>query len=261
MKKCILSWKKYFPDYKIIEWNESNFDINICSYVKEAYEEQKWAFVSDYARFWIIYNYGGLYFDTDVEVIQSFDKIINKGSFMGCEYLLTPGSTVGINPGIGMGAEPGLPIYQEILNFYNQKHFRKTNGELDKNTIVDITSEIFAKYGWNAENIEQIICGISIYPTEYFCPMNYVTGKTVITDNTFSIHHYNASWHNKTEAHIEMISHFFVNNFGIVLGRRIARFVDFPLRIKNKISNIGVLETTKLVYNKIHNFILNCIRK
>lgn len=88
--ECIDSWKKYYPDYKIIEWNEKNFDINICDYVKEAYSERRWAFVSDYARFWILYNYGGLYFDTDVEVIKRADSIIEKGSFMGNEYAYEP---------------------------------------------------------------------------------------------------------------------------------------------------------------------------
>ena len=84
-QKCIESWKKYFPDYEIKEWNESNFDLNCCDYVKEAYTAKKWAFVSDYARFWILYNYGGLYFDTDVEVIRDMSEIVNRGAFMGCE--------------------------------------------------------------------------------------------------------------------------------------------------------------------------------
>ena len=83
--KCIESWKKYLPDYEIKEWNESNFDINCCAYVREAYEAKKWAFVSDYARFWILYQHGGLYFDTDVELIKSIDDLIVKGAFMGCE--------------------------------------------------------------------------------------------------------------------------------------------------------------------------------
>ena len=87
-KKCISSWRKYCPDYEIIEWNESNFDINLCQYVREAYKEKKWAFVSDYARFWILYNFGGIYMDTDVELIKSIDDLVEYGSYMGCEPTL-----------------------------------------------------------------------------------------------------------------------------------------------------------------------------
>ena len=90
-KKCIASWRKYLPDYEIKEWNESNFDVNIIPYTAEAYKAKKYAFVSDYARFWILYKYGGLYFDTDVEVIKNMDDIIAKGAFMGCENEAKPG--------------------------------------------------------------------------------------------------------------------------------------------------------------------------
>lgn len=83
--KCIESWKQFFPDYQIKEWNEDNFNVNITLYTREAYEKKKYAFVSDYARYWILYNYGGLYFDTDVEILKSFDSIIEKGPFMGAE--------------------------------------------------------------------------------------------------------------------------------------------------------------------------------
>lgn len=84
-KKCLKSWKKYLPDYEIVEWNESNFDLNCCRYVQEAAKEKKWAFVSDYARYKILYEQGGIYFDTDVEVLKSFDDILANGAFMGCE--------------------------------------------------------------------------------------------------------------------------------------------------------------------------------
>ena len=87
--KCINSWKKFFPDYEIKEWNEDNFDVNIIPYTKEAYEAKKYAFVSDYARFWILYHHGGLYFDTDVEVIKAMDDIIELGPFMGVEVEAT----------------------------------------------------------------------------------------------------------------------------------------------------------------------------
>lgn len=249
-RKCIASWKTYFPDYEIREWNETNFDISCCAYVKEAYEAGKWAFVSDYARFWILYHHGGLYFDTDVEVIRSFNTVLSRGSFMGCEFLLNHDCSVGINPGLGMGAEPSMPLYNEILDFYNQIHFRKDNGELDKSTVVDNTTAIFVKHGWLSNNIEQTISDIIVYPTDYFCPMNYATGVITLTNHTLSIHHYTASWLTRTDIHINQISRFFVKYFGTVLGQRIARIIDFPLRVKNKFFTLGFCGTINFCVKK-----------
>ena len=115
--KCIDSWRKYMPDYEIKEWNESNFDVNIIPYTKEAYEAKKYAFVSDYARFWILYHYGGVYFDTDVEVIRPLDEIIERGAFMGCEI---DGQDphygdIAVNPGLGLAVKAGHQVYKAIL--------------------------------------------------------------------------------------------------------------------------------------------------
>lgn len=121
-QKCIASWKKYLPDYEIKEWNEDNFDVNIIPYTAEAYAQKKYAFVSDYARFWILYKYGGIYFDTDVEVIRSIDDIIAKGNFMGFEtnpnsQKSGDASEASVNPGLGMGVAPGLGIINHMLHF------------------------------------------------------------------------------------------------------------------------------------------------
>lgn len=183
-KKCIKSWKKYFPDYKICEWNESNFDINCNAYVKGAYKAKKWAFVSDYARFWILYYYGGLYFDTDVEVIKTFEDIINIGNYMGCEKIDA------VNPGLGCGAEKGLRIYKEILDYYDQLEFDVQHIK----TVVDYTTDILKEYGFKGKGEIEYICDINIYPLEYFCPLNPATGKLKITEHTYSIHHYTATW-------------------------------------------------------------------
>lgn len=189
---CIASWRKYLPDYEIKEWNESNFDVNIIPYTSEAYKAKKYAFVSDYARFWILYKYGGLYFDTDVEVIRNMDDIISKGPFMGCENEAKAGATPA--PGLGLGVNPGLGLYGEILNWYNTHHFITWTGVIEKN-VVDITTEILNKNG--IEILDDGILrssGILIYPKEYFCPKDYITGVMNITDKTKSIHHYSATW-------------------------------------------------------------------
>ena len=185
-KKCIASWKKFFPGYEIKEWNESNFDVNCCDYVKEAYAAKKWAFVSDYARFWILYHEGGLYFDTDVEVIKDMSDIIAKGAFMGCE------TDDKCTPGLGLGANPGLGLYKEILDYYEKIHFFIEGNTTE--TVVTHTSKILKSHGWVGNGEIEQIEGVTIYPPEYFCPMDYKTGKLDITPNTRSIHWYTASW-------------------------------------------------------------------
>ena len=192
-KKCIKSWKKYFPDYEIIEWNESNFDFNCCQYVKEAYEAKKWAFVSDYARYKILYEQGGVYFDTDVEVIAPFDDILEKGSFMGCENPMN-NPKIRVAPGLGIAVEPGLPFYKEILDDYEKSSFLNGDGSLNLYTIVDRTTDLLTVHGLECRNEIQTVAGINVYPSEYFCPLNMDTGKLEKTKNTRSIHRYAATW-------------------------------------------------------------------
>lgn len=188
-KKCIESWVKFFPEYEIKEWNESNFDIKCCDYVKEAYVAKKWAFVSDYARFWILFHEGGLYFDTDVEVIKDMHEIVANGAFMGCEAMYK------CAPGLGIGAPPGLGLYKELIDYYNSIHFFRESG--DVLTVVDHTSNILLQHGWKGNGEIEEIENVYIYPPEYFCPLDYTTGKLNITDNAYSIHWYTASWQSK----------------------------------------------------------------
>ncbi|WP_455665411.1 glycosyltransferase family 32 protein [Phocaeicola sp.] len=194
--KCIESWKKYFPDYEIKEWNEDNFNINIIPYTKEAYERKKYAFVSDYARFWILYHYGGLYFDTDVEVIKPMGGIIAKGSFMGCETDMNKSGAIAlaVAPGLGLGAYPALGLYSELLQLYAGLHFIKESGRLNLKTVVDYTTEVLCSHGLKNISEIQYVAGVWVYPKEYFCPIDYVTKRKSITNNTCSIHHYAASW-------------------------------------------------------------------
>ena len=201
-QKCIKSWRKYLPDYEIKEWNETNFDVNIIPYTKEAYAEKKYAFVSDYARFWILYHYGGLYFDTDVEIIKPIDDIIARGSFMGCEK---NSNEFSVNPGLGLGAEAGMVFYKEIIQLYNTLHFCNPDGSLNLTTIVTYTSNLLAIYGMEKKDVIQCVDNIWIYPKEYFAPMDPVCSNILITDNTRSIHHYSASWLTKKKRFIKII--------------------------------------------------------
>ena len=237
-RKCIESWRKFFPDYEIMEWNEENFDINCCRYVREAYMAKKWAFVSDYARFKILYENGGIYFDTDVEVIKNFEKIVKKGPFMACEKIGQ------VAPGLGIAAPSGLKIYKEILDGYNNRNFIMPDGSYDLSTIVDYTTKLLSKYGLKEEETIQNIAGITIYPREYFCPMDYVTGKITLTANTCSIHHFNASWYTEQD------------RYGLKYKRKLSKIM--PSKLASILGTVfsmlrykGFVYTAKYCLNKV----------
>ena len=195
-QKCIASWKKFFPDYEIMEWNEDNFDVNIIPYTRQAYEAKKYAFVSDYARFWILYHYGGVYFDTDVEVIKAMYDIIERGPFMGLEISGLNGiGRIAVDPGLGIASNEDNPVYRFFLDEYEGLHFYDENNEINHYTMIPLVSRFFVDNGLHGLNdrIETIV-GIDIYPTDYFNPYNSKNGELVITENTRSIHWYSASW-------------------------------------------------------------------
>lgn len=192
--KCIASWKKYFPDYEIKEWNEDNYDVHSIPYIHEAYEAKKYAFVSDYARFEILYKYGGVYFDTDVEVIKPMDDIINRGPFMGCEKDAEGATLANVAPGLGLGTYPGLNIYKEFLDLYAKIHFRNPDGTLNLKTVVEYTTELLCLHGLKCTRDIQCVGGVYVYPVSYFCPISVKDGKLRITSDTRSIHHYAQSW-------------------------------------------------------------------
>lgn len=246
--KCIESWKKYCPDYEIKEWNESNFNIDSCDYVKEAYEAKKWAFVSDYARFWILYHEGGLYFDTDVEIIKPIEDIIQKGPFMGGEPTENADTEMKVAPGLGLAVNKGNKFYKDILDFYNKRHFLLENGENDVTTIVEYTTDLLVEKGFSSKQEIQLVEGIYIYPPEFFCPMNYITGEIFITENTRSIHHYSESWHNSAEKMMTKISRKFSKSGKI--GKVIEKTLIYPLKIWNKVQKIGLKQTISFVWNK-----------
>lgn len=193
-QKCIASWKKYMPEYKIKEWNEENFDINMIPYIKEAYEAKKYAFVSDYARFWILYHYGGAYFDTDVEIIRPLTDIMDKGAFMGCESRAKANIPPFVNPGLGLGCNSGSGFLKEMIDLYATLSFRTNINTLNLKTIVEYTTEILTSKGLKNINKIQEVAGFYIYPSEYFCPINTITKRLHVTPNSRAIHHFVGSW-------------------------------------------------------------------
>ncbi len=195
--KCIESWRKFMPDYAIKRWDESNFNINMTDYTRAAYAAGKYAFVSDYARFYVLYHEGGLYFDTDVEIIKPLDDIIASGAFMGCEntfYSNSPTPSISIAPGLCLGAKAGMKFYEEIMAVYELSPFLNPDNTPDSTTVVEITTAMMRKKGWIADGSRQRIADITIYPPTFFSPKNTRTGEIELSPDTRSIHHFAGSW-------------------------------------------------------------------
>lgn len=186
----IKNWEKMLPDYKIIEWNENNFPIDEFIFVKEAIAKQKYAFASDVVRFWAVYNYGGIYLDTDVTVLKNFDELLDNKMFLGCEDVDS------INSGLSFGAEVHNSTVLDLLNEYKNVHYISNGVENDVTTNVRVT-KYFLKKGYKLKNKIQVIGDTRIYPKEYFAPMQFWNGKIYITEKSYSIHEYDSSWFNK----------------------------------------------------------------
>lgn len=191
-KKCIASWKKYCPDYEIVCWNEENFDFSQNRYAREAYEAGKWAFVSDYVRLWVLYHNGGIYLDTDVELIRPLDDLIENSGFMGFDdqgILAT---------GLGFACEKGNEFVGAFLKDYDSIPFLLPDGTFDLTPCPDRNTKAAIALGMDLEQKNQIFMGIRFLPEDYLCPVKYNTGKKTITENTYSIHHFSASWISST---------------------------------------------------------------
>ena len=191
-EKCIASWRKYCPDYEIVCHNEDNFDISENRYAKEAYDAGKWAFVSDYARLKVLYENGGIYLDTDVEIIKPIDELIKESGFMGFD------DNGVISTGLGFACEKGNELVKVLLNDYDDISFVRPDGSYDITPCPDRNSETLKKFGMDFSVKDQIFMGIRMLPEDYLCPMKYYTGKKIITQNTYSIHHFCASWTSAT---------------------------------------------------------------
>ena len=234
-RKCIKSWKKYLPDFEIKEWNESNFDINCCEFVKQAYENKKWAFVSDYARLYALNQDGGIYLDTDMEIMKNIDFVKDKDFFIGYEENKVIAAGV-----IGVKGKNNKYI-KDLLKVYESKT------EFNEETIFDLTipkiiTKEFSKYSKTVENgIDIFNNEIYVYSEEYFYPINYNYSKKNYTDNTCMVHYYNATWAPKEEK----IAVTVYRTFGKKLGDKILKTWYKICNIKNYI--IGFIK--RRMYN------------
>ncbi len=193
VEKCIKSWKKHCPDYEIIEWNESNFDVNCCDYVREAYEAKKWAFVSDYARLKIVYDNGGIYLDTDVELIGSLEKFLKYDGYFGFE------DSMHIATGLGFGSVKNNTVLEVMMNDYLNIRFLQPDGTYNQTPCPQTNTLSLEKIGLKCDNTFQIIGNNAFLPSDFFNPIDYQTMKKKLTKNTVSIHWFNASWYTKEQ--------------------------------------------------------------
>lgn len=240
--KCIESWKKYCPDYEIIEWNEKNFDLTCNKYVRQAYECKKWAFITDYVRLYAMVTQGGIYMDTDVEVLKNLDIFLNHKAFSGFER------ENAIPTGI-MACEKNFPLFKELLHDYKEKSFIKENGEMDLTTNVTTITNICLNHGLKLNNQEQTIDNFTLYPKEVFCPKSYETGRIECTEKTYTIHHFSGSWHTEKEKKIENFERKLLNKYGQARKDLLTKNLFYRF-IKNLYIN-GLTRTFKKIKSKI----------
>ena len=253
---CIASWRKFLPDYEIWEWTEEGnsltpnpspkgegsenrlfdrrmvFDVNIIPYTAEAYRQKKYAFVSDYARFWIMYKYGGIYFDTDVEVIRPMDDIIARGNFMGFEVDPDGENTPGkyaprycfdVALGLGFGMSKGHSFMKKMMEYYARLEFKGAVMDPWFKTIVAYTTEKLMEEGLqNIKGIQQVD-DIIVYPHGFFAPINVISGKLHVTKNTYTIHWYMGSWDDKKQKALKDRIRNWIPEWVFYLSNRIKR--------------------------------------
>ena len=187
-KKCIASWRKSCPDFEIREWNEGNCDYLSIPFMAEAYAAKKYAFVSDVMRLIVLEQYGGVYFDTDVEVLRDISPLLDDEGFIGFE------NDQFVNSGQVMAAKAHHPVIQAMIEEYKKLHFTNTDGTATPVGCPRLNTDVMERFGLIRNGREQVVAGIHVYPADYFNPMDSTTGKLTKTENTYSIHWYSMSW-------------------------------------------------------------------
>lgn len=234
-KKCIKTWKKYLPEYEIIEWNENNFDINSNKFVKQAYENKKYAFVSDYVRLYALLNHGGIYMDTDVEVLKSLDPLLDNEAFIGFESEILCGTAI-------IGAKKDSKIIRVFLNSYDNKNFIKNDGTYNDEPNTVMVTKVCSKYGLKLNDTMQKLEDITVYPKTFFSPLGYEESEYNFSKDTYVIHHFDGSWMSDEKRIESMKRRKFnkKNNFlKRNLGEKKANYIlNFNSNVRYKLSSI-----------------------
>ena len=200
-KYYIDSWYKYCPDYEIVEWNEHNYDFTKNKYMRQAYENKKWGFVPDYARLDIIYREGGIYLDTDVELVSNLDELLNNNAFAGFE------TDINVNFGQGFGSVAGNPIIKEMRDNYDNYSFINEDGKINGIASPIYQTDVLTKHGLIKNGEYQELDNIVIYPEKMFCPKSIRTLRIEKSNYTKSIHHFAASWHTEEQRRLWLQVH------------------------------------------------------
>ena len=187
-KKCISLWKDKCPDFTVMLWNEENSPISSFTFCREAYEEHKYAYVSDVIRLWALYNYGGIYLDTDLEVLHSLNRFLLNKAFIGFQK-----DDLLLQTAI-MGFEKNDENVFQLLKMYESMHFINNDGTLNLIPNTWSFTKYFENKGLKRNNLEQNVAGVEIYPSDFFCPIDWEYGEKIITENTYAIHHFDGSW-------------------------------------------------------------------
>lgn len=235
VQRCMQSWKDKLSDYKIILWDASRFDVHSVPWVEQACSAKKWAFAADYIRLYALYNYGGIYLDSDVEVLKSFDDLLNRQYFLGREHTPDHIENQSSIEAATMGAENGLPFLKKVMSVYENRSFIDSSGRFDTTTLPTILAR-------NLKNEK-----LEILPMEYFSPKNTRTLELQITKNTYCIHHFNGSWHSLAQQkHVALrtlLCRLFGENIGEILTTVMAVFINIRYE--------GFSYTMKKIYSKL----------
>lgn len=232
VQRCIASWRRFCPEYQIVEWNESNYNIKKNRYMYEAYKAKKWAFASDYARYDIVYHYGGIYLDTDVELVAGMDQFLYDQMFMG--FL----ENCRVNSGLGFGSVKGNPILKEILQYYDGRSFYKKNGEMDLRVCNHNETLVLVKHGLIRNGKEQRLDYAHIYPQECFNPV----GRKPVNE-TVAVHYGDGSWTSFVRRSRRKKNIFLENNLSHENAIRAINLTDKVWDIFAKIEQLGFRNT------------------
>ena len=193
IKFCMETWDKFCPDYKIMKWDEESFDLSSCVYAQQAYEKRRWAFVTDYVRFKVLEQYGGIYLDTDMQLLKSLDEFLSDDTFLSFKQLVGEMKLYTLTSGI-IGSKKNNPVFKPLIDQFESRSFLKENGEEDITPVAAFLTDILVKHGFKQDNSLQRNDGIAVYPNEYLCPTLLKGDAVEITENTAAIHHFIGTW-------------------------------------------------------------------
>jgi hypothetical protein len=224
-ERCLASWRKTCPDYEIRRWDEHTFDVAQCTFSRQAHAAGKWAFVSDYARLRIVFDHGGVYLDTDVELLRSLDDLLEHHAFFGFQ----PDATIAT--GLGFGAVAGHPLVGALLESYETAAFLGPDGRPDVTPCPARDAAVFRHYGFQLDGSMQHRDGVVVLPADVLCPKSYESGRLRLTPRTVAIHHFDASWHNPLEAADLVKRRRYTARFGEWLGTRLYRWSNTAAKL------------------------------